>query len=206
VSRALALTPALAAVAAGVVLLLLAVDVRQYERRIPDDDAVFGIELQRDDLWRPPQIVPFGVARRLLGIGDDLAYRDALRRFGLARPRRNPLLATPGLAADRSVAAVALSRLVQREVDPARRSSELNMLGILDLVALGPSDAVRRQAALLRAISSFRDAISANDRNADAKFNLEVALRVVAETQSQTNSLRGLGGTATQSQSTGQGY
>ena len=80
------------------------------------------------------------------------------------------------------------------------------MLGVLDMISTGPSEPRRRTAALLRATGSFRSAIAADERNADAKFNLEVALRLLREINTDTVTLRGFGGTATQGQEFGSGY
>ena len=80
------------------------------------------------------------------------------------------------------------------------------MLGVLDLVSSGPADRIRRLSALVRASGSFRNAILADDKNADAKYNLELTLRLIRTVTQTTNSLKGLGGAATQSRDFGAGY
>ena len=206
-TRVLALGAAAVALAAAVVFLLLAIDVRRYDRAFADDDAAFTVDPARTDLWRPQQLVPFAAARRLLGVDDELAYRRAVRLFALGRPRVNFLLATPSLEAYRSEAAVTLWRLAQREPDVARRSRELNLVGVLDLIAAGPNDPTRWIASLTRASASFRRAIAADDSDAeDVKFNLEVALRLTATIRANTTTLKGLGGSATQTTEVGSGY
>jgi hypothetical protein len=203
----LALGAAAVALAAAAVLLLLAVDVRRYERAVADDDAAFTVDPAREDLWRPPQLVPGGAARRLLGLDDELAYRRAVRLFALGRPRVNALLASPPMQAYRSEAAIALWRLAQRDHDLARRSHELNLVGVLDFVSAGPNDPVKWVASLVRASASFRRSITADDTGAaDAKFNLEVALRLAATIRANTTTLKGLGGSATESTEFGSGY
>jgi hypothetical protein len=59
---------------------------------------------------------------------------------------------------------------------------------------------------LLRSSLSFRDAIAADDQDPDPKFNLEVALRLLQEEPVTGNTLRGLGGAATQNLQNGNGY
>jgi hypothetical protein len=65
---------------------------------------------------------------------------------------------------------------------------------------------VQRMRALVRATSAFRRAIAADERNADAKFNLEVALRLIDRVRLNNPTLKGLGGSATHADETGTGY
>ena len=206
--RAVALVGALAAVAVAAFLLLLAVDVRHYERALADDDATFRVDPSREDLWRPRQLVPFGAARALLGVDGQIAYRRAARLFVLGQPRVHLLEATPAMQGYRSEAAVVLWRLAQTDEDPRRRSRELNLLGVLDFLSLGDADAVERMRGLLRATASFRRAIAADEEAAEeAKVNLELALRMIAEVRATNPTLRGLGGSAThRPESGGSGY
>ena len=205
-SRWIGLSAALLTAAAGVTLLLLALDVRRYEQRLGSVDAVYRADPARDDLWRPAQVVPFGAARRLLGIDDDLRFRQTLRLFALGQPWASPVQVTPVMVAHRSEAQVALVGPAEHDPLAWRRSRELNMLGVLDLVAFNPVDSIRRLQALLRASASFRSAIVADETDADAKFNLEVALRLIQDVPLDARTLRGLGGTATEDQPIGEGY
>ena len=204
--RRLALAAAAVAACAAALLLLLALDVRRYEHRLAADDAVYRADPGRDDLWQPAQVVPFGAARHLLGIGDDLGFRQALREFALGKPWASPVETTTVMVARRSEAQVALVGPAEHDPLAWRRSRELNMLGVLDLVTFNPVDSVRRLRTLLRASASFRSAIVADPSNADAKFNLEVALRLIQNVPLDARTLRGLGGTATEDQPIGEGY
>jgi hypothetical protein len=206
VKRVLALVAAAAAVGAAIVLLLLAIDVRREDRKLSRDDAAFRAEPTRSHLWRSPEVLPGDPARALLGVDDQIAYRNGVRLFALGRPRVNVLSATADMQTYRSVAAVQLWRLARTDPDVARRSRELNMLGILDLVSAGPADRIRRLSALVRASGSFRSAILADERNADAKYNLELSLRLIRTISETTHSLKGVGGAATQPRDFGSGY
>ena len=205
-TRRLAFAAAGLATAAAVVLLLLALDVRAYEHRLPADDAVYRADPGRAGLWRPTQLVPFGAARGLLGIDDDLRFRRELRLFALGKPWASQTATTPVLVARRSEAQVTLVGPAEHDPVAWRRSRELNMLGVLDLVSYNPVDSIQRLRALLRASASFRSAIVADGSDDDAKFNLEVALRLIQDVPLDARTLRGLGGTATEDQPIGEGY
>ena len=191
---------------AAVLLVLLAIDVRREGERLGRDDVAYRLDPTRSDLWRPAQIVPFDASRRLLGTTDQVAYRRVVQLFALSRPKIDVLRATAAMQTYRSEAAVELWSRAQHDPDASRKSRELNMLGILDLVSAGPADRVRRLAALVRASGSFRSAILADDTDADAKYNLELTLRLIRTVTQTTHSLKGLGGAATQSRDFGAGY
>jgi hypothetical protein len=204
----LALVGAVAAVGVAVLLILLAVDVHRYQRALADDDATFRANPVRRDFWDPPQLVPFGVARGMLGVGDQIAYRRAVRLFALGEPRVHLAETTPTMQHYRSEAAIVLWRLGQRDQLAARRSRELNLLGVLDLLALGANEPIERMRGLLRATASFRKAIAADERGAEqAKVNLELSLRMIAAVRATNPTLKGLGGSAThRPESGGSGY
>jgi hypothetical protein len=204
--RAIGLAGVVVAASAAVLLFLLALDIRGLHHRLAADDARLLAQPVRADLWQPPQIVPGHAARRVLGISRDLAYREGLRLFLLGRPWLNTARFPREVGADRNLAAAFLSRLAQSDPDRARRSNELNMLGILSMVQTSRSDRTQRKTNLLRANLSFRDAIAADERNQDAKFNLEVVLRLIQKQPVSGNTLQGLGGAATQNTRFGNGY
>ena len=68
-------------------LSLLALDVHRRDRSFQADDVLFRVGSLRDDRWQPTEIVPFGAARAVLGVDDDLAYRRALQLVRRAHPR-----------------------------------------------------------------------------------------------------------------------
>jgi hypothetical protein len=191
---------------AAVLIVLIALDVRREGNRLGRDDIAFRLDPTRGDLWRPPQLVPFDAARQLLGTADQVAYRRVVQLFALSRPKIDVLRATAAMQTYRSEAAVQLWSRAQHDPDATRKSRELNMLGVLDLVSAGPADRIRRLAAFVRASGSFRDAILADEKNADAKYNLELTLRLIRTVSRTTHSLKGLGGAATQSREFGAGY
>jgi hypothetical protein len=172
------ITATVVALAAGVVALLLAVDVGRWQSTLSRDDVRFVAAPTRTDLWQPKEVVPFHAARRLLGLGDDLFYRKTLRSFWLARPDMNPFMQTN---ADqiRSEALVSLAQFVRQSNDPARRGQAANLLGVMGLGLATTDNQAQRLRFLQFASRAFRGALTADPTNEDAKFNLELTLRLL---------------------------
>jgi hypothetical protein len=157
-------------------LSLLAVDVLSWQHRLAAGDARFAAVPGPSDLWQPHEIVPGGLARRLLGIDDDLAYRKGVRLFRLGRPEE-PALGQLDLPADRAQAEGILDHLNGQVKNRALRARITNLLGILALAAA--SDESTQTAALLRqTIVDFRSAVRLDPGNHEAATNLELVLRL----------------------------
>lgn len=159
--------------AAAVLLLLFAIDARDWGKRIASDDLRFPASPSARSLWHPVEVAPFGLARNVLGINDDVSYREAFRLFLLGRPLEN--LTARQFESLRAQAQLALSDVESSGDDRARRSEAANMLGVLDL-SLAVRDSTLATTFLADAIGNFRDAMALDDSNADARFNLEYAL------------------------------
>lgn len=164
---------AVGCLAAAALLLLFAVDARNWGKRMATDDLRFDASPRPTKLWRPVEVAPFGLARGVLGIDDDVQYRRAVRLFRLGRPLEN--LTARSFESLRAEAQVALGDVEQSGNDRARRSQAANLLGVLDL-SLAVRDSTLATTFLSDAIGSFRDAMALDDSNADARFNLEYAL------------------------------
>jgi hypothetical protein len=205
VRQKVALGSALLAAAAGVFLLLLAVDVHRWQSRMAADDVAFRTEPRRNDLWSPPQLFP-GVARGLLGVRDDVESREALRIFKLGQTRKLFYLAGPQLIAYRSAAQALLTRNIDHDTNPTRRAQAHNLLGVLELIAVGGGDPQTRQRYLPRAAENFRNAILLDEQNEDAKFNLELTLRLLEKQRQTGGAQSGLGGTTARGDEIGSGY
>jgi len=174
------LITAIVALAAGVILVLLAVDVGRWQTAFARDDVRFKFQPTRSDLWKPQQLVPFHVAKRMLAVDDDLFYRDTLRHFYLAQPRANKWEHT-NIDAIRSEATVALAAYIREGKSQARRSQAANLLGIIGLALAATDDPGQRLRFLLFASREFRGALTFDQANEDAKFNLELALRLLKQ-------------------------
>jgi hypothetical protein len=179
------LATATVALAAGVIALLLAVDVGRWNTAFARDDVRFRFAPTRTDLWHPAAIVPYDPAKRLLGVGDDLLYRDTLRRFFLARPHANKWTQTD-IDRIRSEATVALAQYIREGKDRHRRSQAANLLGVIGLGLASTDDPGQRLRFLLFASRSFRGALTMDQGNEDAKFNLELALRLLKQQPTST--------------------
>jgi hypothetical protein len=172
------LLAATVSLAAGVILVLLAVDVGRWQTAFARDDVRFKFQPTRSDLWKPNELVPFHLAKRMLSVDDDLFYRQTLRHFYLAQPRANKWEHT-NIDAIRSEATVKLAEYIREGNSQARRSQAANLLGIIGLGLASTDDPGQRLRFLLFASREFRGALTFDQSNEDAKFNLELALRLL---------------------------
>lgn len=179
------LVTSIVALAAGILVLLLALDVGRWNTALARGDVRFKFAPTRTDLWQPDEIVPLHAAKRILGIDDDLVYRDTLRRFYLARPRANKWEHI-NIDALRSEATVALAAHVREGKDPKRRAQAANLLGVMGLDLAATDDPQQRLRFLLFASRSFRGALTMDQTNEDAKFNLELTLRLLRQSPTGT--------------------
>jgi hypothetical protein len=160
---------------ASAVAALLATDVRAWEAAIRADDAR---AISRDGLAMPrgaDELLPFHVARDLLGLGDDLRLRRALVLFRAGYtgiPSRDQ--STTGTAA-RAEAETALERVVHAEGNTRRAATAANLLGVLELVDAA-AGVTGSEASVGRAIVELQNAVRLDPGNDDAKANLELAM------------------------------
>ena len=158
---------------AAAVLLLLAVDAHAWQTRMTADDLRFRANPLEQNLWQPEQRAPFGLARRLLGLDDDLAYRRAVREFRAGRPTE--LTFSPVTTAHRAQAQIALTNIGKNDANALRASDEENLLGVLGF-ALATQDTSQSRTFLNNSVTAFRAAIDRDPENDDAMWNLEYAL------------------------------
>jgi hypothetical protein len=174
VRRLLAPVGALLAGLAGVLLIVLALNVFLVSRDVSADDLRFQSSPQRQrDLWKHPGLFPGSLTAQGLGIEDDLAYRRSASLFARVELGR---AAGPQAEALRGQAALELTRASNAESDPERRSQLLNFLGVVPLDP-GIAEFERRAAMLQTARGVFQSAVRTDPRNDDAKVNLEIVLR-----------------------------
>jgi hypothetical protein len=197
---------ALALILAGA-LIVVAVDVLRWDARVAEQDVRFRAVPDNARYSTPPELVPAAFAEALLGGRDDLAFRRALQAYVRARP--GAIFDAVRYEQRRGELQIELARLSRVDPDLRRRSRAANMLGVL---ALDPSLAPTAQEEYLKvvqgAIDSFRHAVELDPDNAEAKRNLELALRIPGTSTLPPNAPSGTGdvGKTSGLGTTGTGY
>lgn len=160
-------------------LLLTALDVARWQNALDSGDVRYRAAPQERDLWQPAQIVPFGAGEALLGVDDDVAFREALRTLRLAGVAQAES-SDPRLALRRSEARSLIAAIAEDDADRWRRSRAMSLLGAISF-ASALSDSQDQDALQRDALARFRGAIELDPDNDEAKANLEIALRRDAE-------------------------
>jgi hypothetical protein len=164
----------LALVAVGVLVALLAADVRSREEAVRVGDLRFAQE-PATARWSASVRLPGDPALRLLGVEADVVFRRVAQRVVAVRAAGKGV--DNGVSESRTRGEVeALLANQSRSSDGPRASAADNLAGILafdDTRQLGPS----APAPVERSVADFEDAIRRDPANEDAKFNLEFLLR-----------------------------
>jgi hypothetical protein len=166
-----------AALVVSLLLALLAADVLRWQRSLESGDARFATVAGDRGMWSPDTLLPAGAGRHVLGVEDDVAFREAVQSFRLARPRV-PVTRFSQLAA-RSAAERALARVSRGSQARERAAMVANLRGVLALEEARTSQG-NAGPPLRRAITHFRQAVTLDRQNDDAKFNLELALQTLS--------------------------
>lgn len=166
---------ALACFVAAAVLVLVAADVARWPDALESGDVRYRVAPDAPGLWEPDQRLPGGAAPRLLGVRDDLEFRDAIRALRLSR-LGDLVVSDPNIALLRGEARVRLQAIAEGDGSPARRSRATTLLGVLSF-ASSMTEVQERATHLEQAILAFRKAIALDPENAEAKLNLELALQ-----------------------------
>jgi hypothetical protein len=128
--------------------------------------------------WTPDEVAPFGLARRLLGVDDDLAFRRAVALFHRARtgiPSFDNGLEGTALRVE---AEAELAREIRNDSNGPRASAAANLLGVLSVLdATSPAGS---QTPIERSIFEFQDAIHLDPTNEQAKTNLELLYQLTS--------------------------
>lgn len=174
--RALAVAGAAAALALAAGLVLLAVDARAWQDTVRDDDVLFQMAPARAH-WTASERAPDGVARRVLGVDDDLRLRRAVRLFALAHLPAMTFEAGQNIEILRVRAQIALAQIERNAADRRDRAVAANLLGVLAFEE-ARNDPVNAAAMLRRSGGEFRHAIGLSPSDEDPKVNLEILLRL----------------------------
>jgi len=171
--------------AAAVIASLLAQDVSHVRAALASGDVSYRATPSRAE-WTASTTLG-GAARSLLGAGDDLRLRRALQLYVRARKLH--------LRLDNAVDVESARGRVQDALEPLARnphtaSQALTLLGVL---AFQASAAGGSQSQVDTALSNFTDAVRADPTDADAAYDLELVLRLVAAHGSRVEPGRGNG-------------
>lgn len=156
---------------------LLASDIRAWQAAVHAADTE-GVGNPARSVPSAGEILPFHLARSLLGLEDDIALRRTLVLFrggysGI--PSRDQ--STSGAEA-RAEAEAALGRVIREEGDGRRAAAAANLLGVLVFVD-SLSGVGQAPAPVEQSVVEFQNAIRLDPGNGDAKANLELALGVL---------------------------
>jgi len=156
-------------------LFLVAVDVGRWSDAMAADDVRYRAEPEGDRLWQAETTAPLDLGERILGVGDDVAFREAVKALRLGRLDMG-ITSDPELALRRGEARARLQEIASEDGDRSRRSRATNLIGVIAFAS--SLTEARDQAAFVQdAAAAFQTAIELDPDNREAKANLELALQ-----------------------------
>jgi hypothetical protein len=165
----------------AVLAAMLAADLRAWPLALDRGDAVYAAA-PAQAAWTPSTHLG-GLAASLLGVADDVAFRQGLGLYqqvvGQQEFQNNQL----GIEALRAQAEHAFADPAASS-DASLASRARTLLGILAFGAAAQGGGVSQTDA---AISDFTDAVTVDPSNTAAKFDLELLLRLAAAGGIRTN-------------------
>jgi hypothetical protein len=165
-------------------LVAVAVDALRVPGRISADDARYaGAPMRQRDLWSSVSFLPWRPAERILDVGDDLAYRKVIwsvRLVPSAAQVQGPN--QPMLEARRGKAVIEVAERANKETERRRRAQLLNINGVFIFQRITTYTGFDHDRLLREAIGNFRSAVRLDPSNADARANLEMAVRAAKGT------------------------
>ena len=173
--RPLRLAAAVLAILLAAALLLAAADVRRWRETMRSDDLAF--RAGAGPSWNAGGLLPFGISRRVLAVGDDRALRRAMVLFRRA-PAVRALLEPASARRARGDAELALARAAEQSRG-AQASQAQDLLGVLAFSDTTTGSGGRGASPVERSIAAFETAIRLDRDNESAKHNLELVLRLV---------------------------
>ena len=161
----------------AVVLVLAGADLIRSPGQLTSEDTRFQSTPGRHQgVWDVGGL-PADLNERLLGLEDDLAYREISALYLRAEPGKILYDGFPKLEKLRAKAQFELASMSRDDSEAVRKSRLLTLDGVMTLDFRSPSSQ-EREAILREAASAFRSAIELDPENADAKTNLELVLSV----------------------------
>ena len=180
---------ALVAIALAVALAVFAGDVLAASSTMKRDDLRFRVAPDARGLWKVEGRTP--KLKSILQLNDDLAWRKAALRFQLSRARAN-LQYDPSRTTTRADSQAAIAEAEREALGPRQASDIANFSAILSYEeAVG--DPQNGPMLLRRAVSEFRQALKLDESSEEAKFNLELLLRLLEPDAQQRRDRLGVG-------------
>ena len=176
------------ALALAAALAVLAADVLRWRGHLEEAELRVGRAPADTGIWVPDTRLPGDPAARLLAVDDDVRFRQALQLFRLGNPRRparNQDDLNRRLAADGRLADVA-----DADTTAETRSRAALLRGILALEA-ARGEPLRASTLLRRSLGELRTAIRLDDANADAKYDLELVMRLLRTIEEESPGSQG---------------
>ena len=162
---------------------LLALDASRTRDALAQGDVEYLVAPDKANLWRADTFVPRDLAARLIGTGDDVELRRAVRAVLLARLADPSVsVSDPAIALLRNAAQARLDYIVASDATAADRSRAAGLLGVIGISRL-VLETQDRAAALSSTVANLQLAIELDPSNHDAKYNLELALQRARGTQ-----------------------
>lgn len=173
--RAALIAGAVACLASAVLFAVLAADVAAWHTALPADDVRYRVDPEQEGLWAPELRASWLDVGTLLGVHDDVEFRDAVRALRTAR-LDDAFVSDPETAVLRNGAHALLQGVATGDDDPSRASRAAGLLGVLGLARL-VTETQDREVLLGATIATLRAAVELDASNDEAKYNLELALQ-----------------------------
>lgn len=167
--------PIVALLVLAVVAALIARDAAAVQRAFDRSDLAFEAQPAAERLWKIEARIP--LVERSLGVEDDLVYRRALRAYAVdARRAENPYdFSRPAFRAE---AQATLGSAERSGLAAPLRSKAAMLQGVLTFEE-SIADPVNGSNLVRRALGDFTRAIRIDLSNEEAKYNLELLLRLM---------------------------
>jgi hypothetical protein len=156
-------------------LVVLAIDVVRSHEALASGDDAYASAPKEGGLWKPGALGASTLSRKVLGVDDDLRFREAVRALRLSQ-RDKPTDSSPEAILRRAKAQKLLQEVSASDRDPRRRSRALSLLSVL-MLSTPAGDQDERATTQRIALANLRQAIETDPTNDEAKYNLEVVLR-----------------------------
>lgn len=178
--RIVLISLAIASVVGAVFLGLLGTDVLAWRSHLDEADMRYQAVRGDEDMWEADTILPARLSRDAAGVGDDIEYREAVQLFRLSGLRSQER--TEQQVQIKSAAEIRLDRVGRTNPSNEVRSAAANLRGA---ISFEEARATTEEPGIFlrRSLANFEEAIELDPASEDAKFNLELVLRLVVQTQ-----------------------